>query len=89
MNDFYFLILGLPFLLLLDITKHFWERGKDKHQSLAIWYKVFFLLSLVSMSAASYNAWIIKRHLTDKKIFLSGAQKHEFRDSPCQECITA
>lgn len=44
MNDFYFLILGLPFLLLLDITKHFWERGKDKYQSLAIWYKVFFLL---------------------------------------------
>lgn len=89
MNDFYCLILGLPFLLLLDITKHFWEGGQDKYQSLAIWYKVFFLLSLVSMSAASYNPWITKRHLTDKKISLSGAQKHEFRDSPCQEYITA
>ena len=36
MNDFYCLILGLPFLVLLDITNHFWERGQDKYQSLAI-----------------------------------------------------
>ena len=41
MNDFYYLILGLHFLALLDITKHFWEQGQDKYQSLAIWYKVF------------------------------------------------
>lgn len=36
MDDFYCLILGLPFLVLLDITNPFWERGQDKYQSLAI-----------------------------------------------------
>lgn len=46
-------------------------------------------LSLVSMSAASGNVWVIKRHLSDKKLSLPGAQERELTDGLCQEYVSA